>query len=235
MTTQYFAPPECFEGNHVTLPSEEARHVVQVLRRGIGDELEVVDGEGGWFRVRIQYAKKDKLIAEVLEKQRDVGEPEVQLTIGLALLKSTDRYEWFLEKAVELGVTAIVPLLTQHTEMRRFRPDRAQKVMVAALKQCGRSRLPRLHQPTNFQDQLTEQADFRAVLHEKTMEPNLFSRTRGEKIAHAMILVGPEGGFSEVEVHQAEAQGWFIASLGERRLRAETAAVVAAGLGLISS
>lgn len=234
MTTQYFAPLDCFEGNYVTLPSEEARHVVQVLRRGIGDELVVVDGEGGWYRVRIQYAKKDKLIAEVLEKQRDVGEPEVRLTIGLALLKSTDRYEWFLEKAVELGVTAIVPLLTQHTEMRRFRPDRAQKVMIAALKQCGRSRLPCLHQPTNFQDQLTLQADFRAVLHEKTMEPSLFSRTRGEKIAHTMILVGPEGGFSEEEIQQAEAHGWLMASLGERRLRAETAAVVAAGLGLVS-
>ncbi|HCR48468.1 MAG TPA: 16S rRNA methyltransferase [Bacteroidetes bacterium] len=234
MTTQYFASPACFEGNHVTLPPEEARHVVQVLRHGVGEELAVTDGAGGWFRVVIRFAKKNKVIAEVVEKQIDRGEPSRQLSIGLALLKSTDRYEWFLEKAVELGVTAVYPLLTHHTEMRRFKPERAEKVMIAALKQCGRTRLPFLHPITELQRCLSAKADARFLLHEKTTEPNLFERWQSLKPYHTLIVVGPEGGFSEAEILLAREAGWHMASLGSRRLRAETAAVMASGLGVWS-
>ena len=229
MTTTFYAPPEAFRGDWVVLPEEEARHAGKVLRARPGDEVVVVDGVGGWHRVRLEQVDKRTAAGTVLAARRDVGEPPYHLTLGLALLKNPNRYETFLEKAVELGVGRIVPLVTARTEKGRLKAARAEHILVAALKQCGRSRLPHLDEPTAFEDVLREAADVRLLCHEAEEDATLL-RVLGEP-STAMrlhVLVGPEGGFTDEEVAVAQAAGYRVVSLGARRLRAETAALAAA-------
>jgi 16S rRNA (uracil1498-N3)-methyltransferase len=229
MTTNFYAPPSAFRGRRVVLPEDEVRHVRAVLRAREGDEIVVVDGVGGWHRVRITHLSSDQAIGTVQETRRDVGEPTVHLTIGLGLLTKRSRYETFVEKAVELGVGRIVPLRTAHTETDSFRHERVRNVMVAALKQCRRSRLPELSTPRTLGDVLGEaEADRRVICHggaEAQPLPRALDGVGGG--GRVLALVGPEGGFSEAEVDAAMSAGCTPVSMGGRRLRAETAGIAA--------
>lgn len=240
MTTPFYAPPDAFTGDHLVLPPDEARHATRVLRHGAGDELVVVDGVGGWHRVRLDQVGRDRAAGTVVESRREVGEASYDLTVGLALLKNRNRYETFLEKAVELGVDRVIPLQTRRTEKAKLRADRARKIMVAAMKQSGRSRLPVLEETTALSDVLADTSAYdRALLcHEGTgADASVAARLAGGVAGECLaVLVGPEGGFDEVEVEGASAEGWELVSLGPRRLRAETAALtVAAAVHLFAT
>ena len=244
MTTSFYAPPSAFrEPDYVELPEEEAAHAVQVLRKRPGDEIVVVDGHGGWYRVRLDQLDRRKAAGKILERRREVGEPVYDLSIGLSLLKSRQRFETFLEKAVELGVGEVVPLMTHRTEQRRFRVDRARKILLAAMKQSGRSRLVRLAEPQPLADVLRYNSvdpgsgqALALIGHERTApEHSLSLALSGQPTARIIrILIGPEGGFTEEEVAQARQAGYAPVSLGPRRLRAETAALVAASTVMIT-
>ena len=229
MTTNFYAPPSAIRGRRVVLPDEEARHVRSVLRARAGDEIVVVDGEGGWYRVRLDHLAPEQVVGTVQETRRDVGEPEVHVTVGLGLLTKRSRFETFVEKAVELGVGGIVPLHTARTETDTFRAERIRNVMIAALKQCRRSRLPTLTDPRSLSSVLdASTADRRLVCHGETegapLRRSLDGLTAGE---HVLVLVGPEGGFTGDEVEAVTDGGGTAVSLGPRRLRAETAGIVA--------
>jgi len=227
MTTNFYAPPSAFKGQRVVLPKDEVRHARAVLRAREGDEIVVVDGDGGWHRVTINHLSSDQAIGTVQETRRDVGEPDVHLTVGLGLLTKRSRYETFVEKAVELGARRIVPLHTAHTETDTFRYERIRNVMVAALKQCRRSRLPDLSEPETLDGVLgTTEADRRIICDGGEAARPLPQALDGAG-ARVLILVGPEGGFSEAEVDTAVSAGCTPASLGPRRLRAETAGIAA--------
>jgi len=244
MTTSFYAPPSAFrEPDYVELPEEEAAHAVQVLRKRPGDEIVVVDGDGGWYRVRLDQLDRRKAAGKILERRREVGEPVYDLSIGLSLLKSRHRFETFLEKAVELGVSEVLPLMTHRTEQRRFRVDRARKILLAAMKQSGRSRLVRLAEPQPLADVLRDNSvapgsgqALTLIGHERTApEHSLSLALAGQPSARTIrILIGPEGGFTEEEVAQARQAGYAPVSLGPRRLRAETAALVAASTVMIT-
>lgn len=234
MTTTFYAPPEAFRDGWVRLPDEEAHHALRVLRHRQGDEVIVVDGVGGWHRLRLEQVDRHTVQGRILETRYEVGEPSYRLTIGLALLKQTARFEMFLEKAVELGVYAIVPLITARTERAHLRLDRARRLLIAAMKQCGRSRLPALHAPRSFTDILNASESLRLLCHEQPGRPRQrLHALLQSAIDEALVLIGPEGGFTEQEVQQAEAAGFQLVSLGARRLRAETAALVAASAFLL--
>ncbi|CAM3325004.1 RsmE family RNA methyltransferase [Rhodothermus bifroesti] len=230
MTTTFYIPPEMFRDGWVVLPPDEAHHAVRVLRHRPGDEVVAVDGEGGWYRLRLEQVDRQTVGARVLETRRDHGEPPYHLTVGLALLKQSARFETFLEKAVELGVQCILPLQTERTERVQFRLERAQRILVAALKQCGRSRLPRVLPPQTFTEAIRKPAALRLLCHEQPDAASLplGQLLCGQRMPNALVLIGPEGGFSGSEVRQALAAGFQLVSLGPRRLRAETAALVAA-------
>lgn len=229
MTTTYFAPPQHFQGEVVTLPLEEAQHAVKVLRKQVGDEIVVIDGVGGWHRVELQIVGKDRALGRILESQYEIGEPQIKITVGLALLKNANRFEEFAEKAVELGVTEIVPLLTQRTEVSKLKLDRLQRILIAAMKQSGRTRLPILHSPTAFKQIVAQEADLKLICHEQTaLSESLFDVHPSPEMQKITMLVGPEGGFSESEIEMAKAHQYQPVSLGKRRLRAETAAIIAA-------
>lgn len=230
MTTTFYAPPSHIENSRVVLPDDEARHAVRVLRHGPGDEIVVVDGAGGRYRVRLTETDKRSAAGEIVAAEREVGEPSYRLRVGLGTLKNASRFETFAEKAVELGVSEIVPLVTERTERMSLKAQRMENILVAAMKQSGRSRLPTLTEPQPLADVLAASSGVCILCHEsadpEAMLPTVLSRA--EDARAISVLVGPEGGFSEEEVAAAEEAGWTVASLGPRRLRAETAAIVAA-------
>jgi 16S rRNA (uracil1498-N3)-methyltransferase len=232
-TTSFYAPPEQIQGTTVVLPPDEARHAARVLRLGPGDEIDVVDGEGGWYRVRLHTADKQRVAGDIIERRRLVGEAEVTLDVGLALLKQPGRYETFLEKAAEIGVTGIIPLVTAHTEKQKFNPRRLHNLSIAAMKQCGRSRRVELSDPRPLKEVLTDDRyELKLICHEETSTDRSLLGTvqRHRGAGRVLVLVGPEGGFSREEVEAARDAGYIPVSLGARRLRAETAAIVAAAL-----
>jgi len=236
MTTVFYAPPELFVDGRVELPEEEARHAIRVLRHRVGDELVVVDGVGGRHRTRLVEADRDRAVVQVLDTAHEVGEPEYQLTIALATLKNTNRFETFAEKAVELGVAEIIPLATRRTERVRMKEGRLENILVAAMKQSGRTRLPVLRPPSPLRDVLEGREEgLRLLCHESAdPESGLLSRlSTAAPDAPITVLIGPEGGFDDEEVSMARSKGFGIVSLGRRRLRAETAAIaVAAAVAL---
>lgn len=232
MPAAFFVPPSSISnGSHVLLPQDEARHAVRVLRKKRGDEICVVTGEGMWHRVRLEEVTIERVTGHIVETRANVGEPSYHLSIGLALLKNRSRFETFLEKAVELGVSEIIPLETARTETALFRQARARHIMISAMKQCGRSRLPRLRAPEQLVQLLKAPTRNTSFLAHEQADPaeTLAAALRGcASDARLCILVGPEGGFTDDEVRAAENGSYRVVSLGPRRLRAETAALSAA-------
>lgn len=237
MTTNFFAPPSAIRGRRVVLPENESRHVCSVLRAREGDEITVVDGEGGWYRVEIAHASPEQVVGTILDTHRDRGEPDVHATVGVGLLTKRSRFETFVEKAVELGVRRVVPLQTAHTETDSIRPDRLRNVMIAAVKQCRRSRLPILAEPTSVATIVDETtAGSRFICHGGAdASPILRVLDETERTKEVLVLVGPEGGFTPEEVTTARDAGCRPVSLGRRRLRAETAGIVALNAVLLQS
>jgi len=233
MTTTFYAPPSSIRGGHVVLPEAEARHAAASLRKTTGDEIVVVDGEGGWHRVRLNHVGREQVVGSIVETKRDVGEPEREVAIGMALLKQRSRFETFVEKAVELGVACLVPLHTERTETDSFRRERVHNVMIAAMKQCGRSRLPALASPQSLSGVWGERRWL--ICHEQADPERTVTQALHDLPAEAPIglLVGPEGGFTEQEVNDGRDAGGRVVTLGPRRLRAETAGIVAASAALL--
>ncbi|PSQ72298.1 MAG: hypothetical protein BRD31_01225 [Bacteroidetes bacterium QH_2_64_26] len=225
MTTNFYAPPSALRGRRVVLPEAEARHLRTVLRAHEGEEMVVVDGEGGWYRARIDHLTPDQVVGTITEQREDVGEPAIEVTVGLGILKKRSRFETFVEKAVELGVRRIVPLRTRRTERNSIRKDRLHSVMVGAMKQCRRSWLPTLTAPQS-PESLASASDAAAefVCHSgDDAVPLHRAAGRARPFDEALVLVGPEGGFADSEVEAAVSAGGTVVSLGPRRLRAETA------------
>lgn len=229
MTTNFYAPPSALRSSRVVLPEDEARHARTVLRVQEGDEIVVVDGEGGWYRVRVDHLDSGQVVGTMVERRKEVGEPGLDVTVGIGLLKKRRRFETFVEKAVELGVGCIVPLRTRRTEPESIREDRLRNVMIAAVKQCRRSRLPELADPQTLEALLIEaKAELRLVCHARD-DAIPIRRAVDEfgSFSSALVVVGPEGGFASEEVRRAVESGCTPVSLGARRLRTETAGLAA--------
>jgi len=234
MTTNFYVPPADIRGDRIVLPDDEARHARTVLRAEAGDEIVVVDGDGGWYRTQIDHVAPQQVVGHVLERRRDVGEPDVEVTVGMGLLAKHSRFETFVEKAVEVGVRRIVPLRTRRTEVESVRTDRLRRIMIAALKQCRRSRLPELAAPRSLDALLNAAtAGTRLLCHGAPDAPPIATTGVATTADETLILVGPEGGFAPAEVDAATDAGCTPVSLGGRRLRAETAGIVATAAVLL--
>lgn len=234
LITSFYSPSSLIDEGIIRLPDEEARHAVNVLRMQAGESIEVVDGEGGWYRAQIAIATRNIVTARILDQKRDIGESPYDLTLGFPILKQTSRMEFVIEKGVELGINRFVPVLTERTVGKTLRRERLVRIAIAAMKQSGRSRLPVIEAATPLEEILEEwSSDYgalRLICHEKCRhEQNVVADLLFEKtIARACAFVGPEGGFSEDEVRKAEQRGFGKVSLGRRRLRSDTACIVIA-------
>lgn len=224
----FYIPQQTTKGSSVTLDEDTSRHVVQVLRMGNGEKVELTDGAGSVYAATISDDQKKKCVVEIKEVQTYTQRLR-QITVGISLLKNTSRFEWFLEKAIEIGVSQVIPLICDRTEKQKFRYDRMQQIMISAMLQSQQAWLPALHEPLKYSDyiaKIRESPSLNLIAHcEKTAKISLksviFSNGR------LSILVGPEGDFSRSEIDQAIKSQFQPVSLGHTRLRSETAGIVA--------
>lgn len=226
---RFFVTPDLITTDRIVFPTEEARHASKVLRLTIGDEVIVVDGVGGTYLAEIETVTNKGTVASIRTKTMDEGEPTFFIHIGVGILKQASRWEMFLEKAVELGVSRITPLMTDRMQKNAFNARRAEAICIAALKQSGRSRLPLLDPPTKFSNMLkaTSELSCRMICHEASTDAPRISSFLQDRPQRVGLLVGPEGGFTDDEVRTAQKAGWSNIWLGDRRLRTETAAIAA--------
>lgn len=211
------------------LAGEEAKHCVQVLRHRVGDEINLMDGLGGNYRACIIEATKKKVSLRILSQQKTYLHRGAKLHLAVAPTKNISRFEWFLEKATEIGIDEITPILCQRSERKIIKPARLEKIILAAAKQSKNTILPRLHPMTKLGAFLkTEKIEpiQKFIAHcEKDNEIHLMEKYKADQ--DVIILIGPEGDFSPEEIKQSFENGYAPISLGASRLRTETAGIVA--------
>lgn len=213
---------------HVTLSEETSKHCIQVLRMKAGAQLQLTDGLGNLYKAGIVSEDKKRTVV-LIEEHRTQPAPPKKTGIAISLLKNASRFEWFLEKATEIGVTDIQPLLSQRTEHTRFRHDRLNGILIAAMLQSQQAWLPLLHEPVSFADHVTRSGwQQKLVAHCEESSKQLIKDL--PVLPETEILIGPEGDFTPEEIKMALEHGYEPVSLGDTRLRAETAGVVASAL-----
>ncbi|SFQ34356.1 16S rRNA (uracil(1498)-N(3))-methyltransferase [Parafilimonas terrae] len=228
MNLPYFYEENIQQLVHV-LSEETSKHCVQVLRMKAGEELQLTDGKGSLFTATIINADKKhcgvKMEAASLKLQAAGN-----VSIAISLLKNPSRFEWFLEKATEIGVSEIIPLICEHTEKEHFRFDRMHNILISAMLQSRQTWLPHLHQPKKFNAFINEGFDgIKLIAHCVEEEKKTVTQiTAASK--NKLILIGPEGDFSATEISNALEKNFIPVTLGNTRLRTETAGVVAAAL-----
>ena len=212
-------------GSVVTLDQEESGHCIKVLRHRVGDEVQVIDGLGTMLRCRIADANPRGAQLEVLERVPGFGVPEYHLTLACCPTKNNDRFEWLVEKATEMGVDRIVPLIGERSERKVYKSDRARRIALSAAKQSLKALIPEITEPITVKE----------FLHRPLHGTGLIATCFGERIGvseaidgdEITILIGPEGDFSPEEAAMAIAKGYKPIHLGPSRLRTETAALAA--------
>jgi len=209
------------------LPPDESFHCVKVLRLKENDEVQIIDGKGNLYEAKIALADAKNTRVEILSVQQEFEKRDYFLHLAIAPTKNIERLEWCVEKAVEIGVDVITLLLCRFSERKIVKPERLEKIIVSAAKQSLKAYIPKLNPLMNFNDfvlQSTENQRFIAHCH-KT-EKQQFLKVCKKNLS-TLVMIGPEGDFSLEEVNFAEKQGFTSVSLGQSRLRTETAGVVA--------
>lgn len=227
-----FVPPECVRDGRLLLEGQLARHLLTVLRLASGDEFMATDGAGAEYRARVEQLGRSSGRAEILERTAPRRESPLRTLLAQAIPKG-DRFEFVLEKAVELGVSEVIPLLSRHT-VRAPRAEasaagRWRRIVEGAVAQSGRTRLPLLHPPRPFEELAggSGLAQARILLWEKAPAGLNEILALSPAPRSALVAVGPEGGWSAAEAERAQAAGFVAARLGPRVLRAETAGIAA--------
>ena len=221
-----FYTPDIISGIY-SLNEEESRHCRLVLRLRKGDIVHLTNGRGTLFEARILDSISKQVTVEVVSQQENFGKKNFRLHLAVAPTKNIDRFEWFVEKASEIGVDEITPLLCEHSERRQIRNDRLEKVATAAVKQSLKTYLPKINEIKTFQEFISaSQQGSLFIAHLDEINPVQLKEIY-KKGADATILVGPEGDFSDKEIQQATNADYDCIALGLSRLRTETAAVAA--------
>ncbi|SHJ26136.1 16S rRNA (uracil(1498)-N(3))-methyltransferase [Flavobacterium haoranii] len=205
---------------------EESKHIVKVLRKQENDKIFITNGLGFLFISEITIASEKKCEVKITEIQ-EFEKPNYNLHIAVAPTKMNDRFEWFLEKATEIGIQEITPIICEHSERKVYKIDRAEKIIQSAMKQSNQFFLPKINEPISFKDFIKKtDCENKYIAHcveterkqlKKSITPN----------QNYVILIGPEGDFSEKEIQLAISSNYHPVLLGNTRLRTETAALVA--------
>lgn len=213
--------------NSLVLPAEESHHAIKVLRLEAGASIQIVDGKGGVYVATIAVADAKRCLVNSLQVQSVVHKRPYYLHIAIAPTKNMDRLEWFTEKAAEIGIDEISPIYCRYSERKNLKTERLQRILVSAMKQSIQPTLTLLNEPRTFKEFIQQaQADVKCIAHCHDAHKELLaSVVQPQK--KVLILIGPEGDFSTEEVAMAQQAGFIPISLGESRLRVETAALVA--------
>ena len=215
----------------LTLGEEDSKHCVKVLRMGEGDTIEVVDGKGNLYTCRITMAHPKRSAIEVQDKQFHPPHWGHEIVLGVAPTKNLDRIEWLVEKCVEMGVDRIIPLRCHNSERTVLKTERLKKIMVSAMKQSLKATLPQLDEMTLLGQVIAQSGNgTRCIAYCDELLPRQERHTLADVYkpgGDVMVLIGPEGDFSPEEVQAARDAGFLPVTLGESRLRTETAGMMA--------
>ncbi len=223
---QLFYMPN-ISGNEIFLDEAESKHAVKVLRLGSGSRIQLTDGKGGFYTAEISNPNPKKCQLEIIEFKPQYGKRNFEVHIAIAPTKNTDRLEWFLEKATEIGVDSVSFLLCENSERKTIKSERLEKVVISAMKQSLKAYLPQINSLTSFEE----------FIRGTTSSLKYIAHCQGGEMSHlknvvakedsVLILIGPEGDFSKEEITLAQMHGFREISLGTSRLRTETAGIVA--------
>jgi 16S rRNA (uracil1498-N3)-methyltransferase len=219
-----FFQPAVSEGvNHLT--AEESYHAFRVLRMSSGDDIKVTDGKGFFYQAQIVSIDSKKCVFKINTHEK-IPAKNFRIHIAIAPTKNADRIEWFVEKAVEIGVDEISFILCKNSERRVLNLERIQKIAVSAMKQSQQPWMPTLHPLQPFNDILKQSADQKFIGHVDSSNP-VHLKAIAKPNKSYLVLIGPEGDFFNEELNAALQSGFEKVSLGENRLRTETAGLTA--------
>jgi 16S rRNA (uracil1498-N3)-methyltransferase len=230
LTVHLFYTPD-INSEIYTLSEEESKHAIRVLRLGIGDTVELIDGKGNLYHAEVAADHPKRCTIKVNDIEKEYGKRAFAVHIAMAPTKNMERTEWFLEKAVEIGLDAFTPLHCEHSERAIVKTERLLKIAVSAMKQSLKAYAPQLEETTSFKKFIAGALSFggqKFIAHceRSEVEPSLLKNLY-KPGNNALVLIGPEGDFSKEEITLALANGFQPVSLGKSRLRTETAALAA--------
>ena len=220
------------DGGICRLDQDESGHCVRVLRHKAGDEISVIDGCGTLYRCRITSDSHKGVEAMVLDKTEDWGAHPYRLHMAVCPTKNNDRYEWFAEKACEIGLDEISPVIGEHSERRVFKTARIEKILVSAAKQSLKGSVPVVNEPVSVKEFIkNNDSGLKLIAYcfedERVPRRSIKEVLQGYEGTDIAILIGPEGDFSRDEAELAIANGFIPVHIGDSRLRTETAALTA--------
>ena len=214
----------------IFLRDQEHRHLVKSLRIDINEIVFITDGKGNKYEAKLVEKERNTSKLEIINKFTD-NEKKTDLSIAISPTKKSNRFEWFLEKVTEIGISSIYPVICNHSEKKTLNIDRAKKILISSMKQSLQTYLPEIHEPTYFNSFITSSFDNSLKLiatNKKDFKPKPYSEFLGT--GNTLIMIGPEGGFSNDELIIAKNAKFTAVSLGDNRLRTETAGVACAML-----
>jgi len=230
MDLPFFFEDAIPESGSFYLSEGSSKHIVQVLRMTEGEQILATNGKGYAFTCEIISSNKKKTGVKIIQ-QSFLPQAKPEITIAISLIKNRTRFEWFIEKATEIGVSAIIPLICKRTENIHFRRERMQSIITSAMLQSRQVWLPELSEPAKMSDIIkTVKCDRKFIAHCLEEEKKEFNLVGTDSSSSKIILIGPEGDFTGDEVQTAIQQNYIPVSLGATRLRTETAGIVAAVL-----
>jgi 16S rRNA (uracil1498-N3)-methyltransferase len=218
-------------GQLYEMRGQEFKHLSQVMRHKVGDQLELTDGKGSHFKAELKAVHKQHASVCILNK-KNIPEPSAKFAIAMALLRNQERFEFFLEKATEMGVSDIYPIVTHRTVSRPEKKqldkktERWTKIVKSAAKQSGRVWFPIVNHPISYQEALQLNYNRKFIPYENSGNPMALPAD----LSSVLFCIGPEGGFTESEIEAAQIEGFQVCSFGEHILRAETAAIYACAM-----
>lgn len=214
----------------IVLNDDTSKHIVNVLRMQAGQQLQLTDGKGSLMTAAIKDAHKKHCSVTVTNMQSITADSR-NITVAISLIKNTSRFEWFLEKAAEIGVSKIIPLICERTEKQNFRYERMKGILISAMLQSQQTRLPELEEPIKFKQFINQSAaQQKFIAHCLEAEERNFLHSQISSSSQSLICIGPEGDFTKAEIELALQNKFIPVSLGPTRLRTETAGIVAATL-----
>ena len=220
--------PENLNGDRFILNGQEGHHAARVTRMNSDDDITLLDGSGAAYEAVIDTVNGDMIEGRIVDKTERYNEPAINIHLGIGILKGL-KMDTVIEKCTELGVRSVTPLVLDNSVKQKINPKRLQKISLSAIKQCGRGLLPDVNDALTLHEwSENSSGELKFILHDSPESVPLIVQLMASK-AHSEVrlVIGPEGGFSPVDVEALSAAGFIQASLGRRRLRAETAAIMA--------
>ncbi|MEO0097045.1 MAG: RsmE family RNA methyltransferase [candidate division WOR-3 bacterium] len=227
----YYYPQRLEIGENIIIKNDEAKHILKVMRHKVGDKIKLTDGYGYEYELLITGVEKEKLTGEVLSKKFLPREPDIKITLASSPLKG-ENTEIMLGKATELGISGFIPVYFQNTvvKINENKLKRLKKISIASLKTSAGTLLPKIYKPLTFKELINNFSSFDLVLLAYEDSETKLANIIKKNIKTILLIIGPEGGFTIKEVKMAEEEGAQFFSLGKRRLRSETAGIVAISL-----